>query len=132
MRTGGFIFNSGDLYFQGFSSITLPLASPESIVLFTDLGVGYYLYRASASSGWLTAVAPTAEIHVANPLRSPDPTVDIFGFKDGLKLHNVVDFTLGTTFEFSNRSTLGVGVVTPFTGPKPFDLEAIAQFNFRF
>jgi hypothetical protein len=129
---GGFILTSGDLFLQGFSSITLPLIHPESIVLFNDLGVGYYVYRASGASGWLTAVAPTFEIHIANPLRSPDPTVDIFGFKDGLELHNVVDLTFGSTFEFSNRSVLGVGFVIPVTGPKPFDFEGIAQFNYRF
>ena len=37
-------------------------------------------------------------------------------------LHNVVDFTLGTTIELSRSATIGVGVVVPVTGPKPIDI----------
>jgi hypothetical protein len=29
-------------------------------------------------------------------------------------------------------STLAIGVAAPVTGPRAFDLEAIAQFNLRF
>jgi hypothetical protein len=126
----GFIWNRGDFFVHGFSSITLPLVHAESIVLFNDLGVGYYIYR--GNSGWLKAVAPTFEVHIADPLHQADPRVDIFGLFDKLKLHNVVDFTLGSTFEFANGATLGVGMATPVTGPKPFDFEALAQLNFRF
>jgi hypothetical protein len=128
----GFIFNSGDLFVQGFTSITLPVVHAESIVLFNDLGVGYYVYRATPRAGGLTAVAPTVELHIADPLRSPDPGVDLFGIVDDEKLHNVVDVTLGTTLEFGNRATVGAGLVFPLTGPKPFDMEALVQLNYRF
>lgn len=128
---GGFIMNQGNAFIQGFTSITLPVASAESIVMFNDIGVGYYIYRSDASAGGLTAVAPTVEMHVATPLRDANPAVDL-GVLDGLKIHDVVDFTFGTTFEFGGSSTLGVGVVVPVTGPKPFDMEAIAQLNYRF
>src|SRR5262249_3023933 len=128
----GFILNQGDLFVQGFSSVTLPVARAESIVLFNDLGVGYYAYRAGRGEGGLTAVAPTLELHIENPLRQADPNVEQFGTFDGVKLHNVVDFTLGTTFEFASRATLGLGLVVPVTGPRPFDVEALAQLNYRF
>lgn len=129
---GGFIVNRGDLFVQGFLSVTFPVASAESIVLFTDLGVGYFVYRDASGTGFLTSVAPTFEVHIANPLRTPDPAVDVFGLVDDLKLHNVVDLTLGVTFEFRSAATLGIGIVSPVTGPKPFDVEALAQFNYRF
>jgi len=129
---GGFILSRGDLFIQGFTSITLPVAHAESIVLFNDLGVGYYVYRANERSGGLTAVAPTVELHMANPLRSPDPGVNLFGIVDDEKLHNVIDVTLGTTLEFGARATLGAGLVFPLTGPKPFDVEALVQLNYRF
>jgi hypothetical protein len=128
----GFILNRGDLFFQGFTSITFPVAGVESIVLFTDLGVGYYVYRNNSDSSLLTAVAPTFEIHIADPLRTPDPNVAVFGFFDTEKLHNVIDLTFGATFEFASRATLGAGLVVPVTGPKPFDVEALAQLNYRF
>ena len=128
---GGFIVNRGDFFVQGFVSITAPLASAESIVLFSDVGVGYWLYR-DPEDGLLTGFAPTVEIHVADPLRQADSRVLEFGIFDNLKLHNVVDFTMGGTFEFASRATLGLGLVVPVTGPKPFDVEALAQFNYRF
>ena len=127
----GFIVNRGDLFFQGFTSVTAPIASAESIVFFADVGAGYYLYR-NPNGGLLTGFAPTLELHLADPLRQADPKVLDFGIFDNAKLHNVVDCTLGGTFEFANRATLGVGFVVPFTGPKPFDVEALAQLNDRF
>jgi hypothetical protein len=129
---GAFIYNSGDFFVQGFLSITLPVASVESIVLFTDLGAGYHVYHSNARASWLTDVAPTLEVHVADPLRQANPSVNPFGIFDGLQLNNVVDFTLGTTLEFASRATLGLGVCIPVTGPKPFDVEAIVQLNYRF
>jgi hypothetical protein len=43
-----------------------------------------------------------------------------------------VNFTLGTTVEFFHHGTFGIGVAAPVTGPKPFDVEALAQVNFHF
>jgi hypothetical protein len=43
-----------------------------------------------------------------------------------------VDLTAGATFGLGNRSILALGVVTPVTGPKPFDVEALVQLNIRF
>jgi hypothetical protein len=128
---GAFIYNRGDFFVQGFTSITLPLISTESIVLFNDIGVGYYAYR-NPGAGCLTMVAPTMELHVATPLRQPDGLLANSGLFDGLLLHDVVDFTLGVTFEFAGKTTLGLGVAAPVTGPKPFDFEGIAQLNYRF
>jgi hypothetical protein len=129
---GGFIINRGDFFVQGFTSLILPIARPESIVLFTDVGAGYWLYRDPSASGLLTGVAPTVEVHVSTPLRQANPNVDLFGIFDRLRLHDVVDFTAGVTFELSGRSTLGLGVAVPVTGPKLFEVEGLAQLNWRF
>jgi hypothetical protein len=128
---GAFIVNRGDFFVQGFVSVTAPVAHAESIVFFADTGVGYWMYRDSRG-GLLTAFAPTIELHFADPLRQAEPTVADFGIFDGLKVHNVVDCTVGGTFEFANSATLGFGIVVPFTGPRPFDVEALAQLNYRF
>ena len=128
---GAFIYNSGDLFFQGFMSITAPLLHSESIVLFTDVGVGYWWYR-NPEARLLTALVPTFEIHIANPLRQPDSAVETIGILDTLRLNNVLDLTVGTTLEFGRRTTLGLGLVVPVTGPRPFDVELLAQLNYRF
>jgi hypothetical protein len=120
-----------DLFVQGFGSILFPLGGREAIVLFLDVGAGYYVYHGPAGSP-LTAVAPTLELHLASPLRQGEPTVNVFGLVDDGKFHNVIDVTLGTTFEFANHATLGVGVAVPLTGPKPFSVEALVQLNYRF
>jgi hypothetical protein len=129
----GFILNSGDWFLQGFSSMTLPIAHPESIVSFTDVGVGYWLLRDTGGSGFVSGLAPTFEIHYTAPIRQPDPTATIFGnFVDGQRVHNTVDLTAGATAMFSNRATLGVGLVVPVTGLRPFDVEGTVQLNFLF
>jgi hypothetical protein len=127
----GGILSWGDLFVQGFTSVTLPVAHQEAIVLFNDIGVGYFVYRDKSHSGWLTAIAPTLELHIITPLRQSEFAEEFESIED-LRLHDVVDVTLGTTFEFVNRATLGIGVVTPLTGPRPFDVAALAQLNWRF
>ena len=77
-------------------------------------------------------MAPPLEVHVASPLRQADENINLFGLNDTTRLHNEVNLTFGSTFEFTNRSTLGLGVVIPTTGPIPFDVEAILQYNYRF
>jgi hypothetical protein len=129
----GFILTSGDLYVQGFSSMTLPVARPEAFVSFTDLGVGYYVWRDPSCSRLLSAVVPTVEVHYTAPIRQVDPKANLFGdFVDNLQIHNTIDFTFGTTLEFRNRATLGLGLVIPVTGQRPFDVEGQVQLNMFF
>lgn len=122
----GGIKNMGDLYVHGFSSIVIPTDDRDVVYLFNDIGVGYFLYRATDCDRLITAIVPTFETHISTPLNhrgsdhDPIPGIDI------------VDLTFGTTLGIGQRSTLALGVVTPVTGPKPFDVEALVQFNYRF
>ena len=43
-----------------------------------------------------------------------------------------MNLTYGVNFEYYNRAVLTFGLVTPVTGPKPFDLEALILFNVWF
>ena len=56
----------------------------------------------------------------------------VFRLNDEAGTADVVDLTAGLTLEFSHRTTLVLAAVTPVTGPKPFDIEALAQVNVRF
>ena len=94
--------------------------------LFNDLGVGYFLYRDQACSGWITSVAPTLEVHVNTPLNHRGMNSQPIGADD------IVDFTFGARFGIGARSDLGAAASIPVTGPKPFDVEALVQFNYRF
>jgi hypothetical protein len=118
----GYIWRHGDCFVQGFSSIALRTVRTDQMVWFNDVGVGYFVYR--NHEGVLTAVAPTLELHVNEPIY--DSSLFITGLTD------VIDVTAGTTFELCGRSTLALGVSTPLTAPRPYEYEILAQLNVRF
>ena len=121
----GFIRNRGRFYLQGFKAIDIPTDPHDVTMGYTDLGVGYFLYRNRDPNAWLTSIAPTFETHVNLPLnhrgslRRNDPA----GTPD------VVDLTLGMNFVFGRKSILSIAFVDPVTGPKPFSYEFSALLN---
>ncbi|CAN5490278.1 hypothetical protein BH10PLA2_BH10PLA2_06620 [soil metagenome] len=118
-----------DLFLQGFFAGDFPTDQSDVTMFFSDVGLGYFLLRRGQDSpNILTAIVPTFEVHVNNPLnhRGAFNGYDVVGTAD------VVNLTTGVTFEINHRSTFTVGIVTPVTGPKPFDIEALAQVNWSF
>jgi hypothetical protein len=73
----------------------------------------------------LTAVVPTFEVHVNDPLNHRDWNNRF----DAGAVPDVVNLTYGINFTFNRRSILTFGLVTPVTGPRPFDYEALILFN---
>ncbi len=125
----GYIYNQGDFYIHGFTAIDAPVNPNDAMLLYQDIGFGYFLLRSEAGSDeFLTAVAPTFEIHCNIPLNHRDPfsKTDISGTAD------VVNLTYGLNMEFRHTSVLTVGFVNPVTSPKPFDFEVLVLFNWRF
>jgi hypothetical protein len=123
----GYLWKGNSCYLQGFAALDVPSAG-EATVLFNDVGVGYYLYRAPGTGRRLSAVAPTVELHVATPLSqrgSPD-------LRDPTRLPDFIDLTTGVNVDLFRRTRLGVGVVTPLTGPRPFDVEVVVQVRCGF
>src|SRR5262249_20066000 len=41
----GYIFNFGNFYVHGFSSVVVPTDSQDVTLLLNDIGVGYWIYR---------------------------------------------------------------------------------------
>ena len=124
----GYIWNRGNFYLQGFSAFEFPVNQNQVTEMFNDVGVGYFVLRSDDPHRFLTAVAPTFEVHVNSPLnhRAFDNPNETAGTAD------VVNLTTGVNFEFSHNSVLTLGFVTPVTGPRPFSYEALVLFNFRF
>ena len=127
----GYIDSQDDFFVRGFSSVMPLIASAQSIVLFNDIGVGYWVYRDRSGTSSSTGIAPMLEVHVLTPLKQADPNGNLFGTLDGLRHSDIVNITLGTTVEFSSGATIGIGMVSPLSGPKPFDIEALIQLNYR-
>jgi hypothetical protein len=122
----GYVYNAGNAYVQGFTSLAVPTDARDVTLLFNDIVVGYWAYRNNCSESFLQGVVPDLECHVNTPLnhRGLDSSGPL-GFPD------TVDITAGSFFIF-RRAVLGLAVGVPLTGPKPFDVEGVANFNIRF
>jgi hypothetical protein len=124
----GGIWALGDWYVHGFSSIDIATDSHDVTYWFNDIGVGYFLYKDSGNNRRVTAVVPTLEVHLTDPLNHRGA----FRLTDLAATSDVVDITAGVTVELNHRSTLALGFVTPVTGPKPFSWEVLVQLNYAF
>ena len=121
----GYIWRRDRFYLHGFSAIDTPASLRLATLLYNDVGIGYLVRRSADPRDWLTAVAPTFEVHVNTPLTHGDWT----NRNDPGGVPNVVNLTYGINFEFRRCSILTFGLVTPVTGPKPFDYEALILLN---
>ena len=124
----GYYYKAGRFYLQGFESIAVPLDERDVVLSYSDMGIGYFVYQNNAANAWITAIAPTFEVHVNIPLthRGVFNPYDIAGTAD------VVDLTYGTNILFGRKSLLSTALATPVTGPRPFNLEASALFNYYY
>lgn len=120
----GYIRNFDRFYVQGFHSLVAPTDARDVALLFNDVGVNYWLYRGGAD-GLVSAVVPTFEVHVTTPLNQRTMDGPIF-------VPDIVTLTGGVHLGLRGNSSLSLGVVTPISGPRPFNIEAFAQFNWRF
>jgi hypothetical protein len=121
----GYIWSRDRFYLHGFLAIDTPASLSLPIMVYNDVGIGYFVFKSSDPMDWLTAIAPTFEVHVNDPLTHNDWT----NRNDPGAAPNVVNLTSGINFQFSHRSILTLGLVTPVTGPKPFDYEALILLN---
>lgn len=125
----GFIYNWDQFYTQNFTSVIVPTDSRDVLLGTSSLGVGYWLYRATDPTALVTYVTPVVEGHVTVPFNHrglDNSTAAIVGFPDTLVLTNGLHVGLGA------HSNLALGVAVPLTGPKIFNVEGIAQLNWRF
>jgi hypothetical protein len=118
----GALYNINRAYVQGFSSISVPTESQFVTLAFNDIGIGYWLYR--NSSGLVSSVVPTFETHINTPLDHRQPGGSIF-------VPDIVDMTCGAHVGIGRHAIMTFAVGAPVTGPKPFDVEGIAQLNYR-
>jgi hypothetical protein len=121
----GYLVNFGPLYVHGFTAMVVPTDSQDVTVFFEDLGIGYRLFEAPDAGTLLTSITPTLEVHAAIPLnhRSGDDLIEV---------SDIVSFTGGVHFGIGPRSILTLGVNAPVTGPTPYHVEAMVQYNLRF
>ncbi|WP_145952222.1 hypothetical protein [Paludisphaera borealis] len=121
----GYIFNFGDFYIQGFSAFDFTSSARDVTLMFNDVGIGYYAYRANDPNSFLTAIVPTFEAHVNSPFTHRDwkNRYDVVGSAD------VVNLTYGLNFQLQRTAIFSTALVTPVTGPRPFDAELAVFLN---
>ncbi len=122
----GGIRTLGNAYVLGFSSIAVPTDSRDTTFLFNDLQVGYQLYQDRTGTRFLRSITPIAEVHVNTPLNNRGIRCLPIGMSD------IVSFTTGTTLGLGQRSYLNLGTNVPVTGPRPYGVEALIQFNWQY
>jgi hypothetical protein len=120
----GGIANFGDFFLMGFSSFVIPTDSRDVLFWANDLSLGYRAY--SCNEGLITSITPMLEGHLITPLNHRGINTFPIGLQD------IFDVTFATRFGIGQQATLGLGLVVPLTGPKPFDWEAQVQFNYNF
>jgi hypothetical protein len=116
------------LYFLGFEAVNVPLNTHDVTTLYNDYALGYFVYRTQDRRDLIQGIAPTFEVHINDPLNHRD----IFNPKDKAGAADIVDFTSGVNIFFKNKVQLGMAVVTPVTGPRPFSIESLAFLNVYF
>jgi Putative MetA-pathway of phenol degradation len=124
----GYICNLGNFFVHGFSALDIPTDSNDATFLFTDIGVGIHLNHSRDSQRCITDIIPTFEVHMTNPLNHRGS----FNLADPVGSSDQLDLTMGVTLELYGHSTLALGLCTPVTGPRPYDVEALVQFNWYF
>jgi hypothetical protein len=118
----GCLWQRGNFFVHGFSSVGVPTNDVLPVMLFNDLGIGY---RFECDMGPVTAVVPTFEVHVNTPLNHRDEG-------DPERRRDSVDLTAGAHFMLGDKATFGLAVGTTVTHPRLFDVEALASLNVRF
>ena len=124
----GYYYARENFFLHGFSAFDMPVNFLNPLMMYNDLGIGYYLRRDPDATRFLTAIVPTFETHINTPLNHRDP----YNVFDKAGTPDVVNLTVGINFEFYRRSVLTFGLVEAVTGPRPFDLEAVMLLNIRF
>jgi hypothetical protein len=76
----------------------------------------------------ISTVVPTVEVHANSPLNHRST----YSLRDPSRTATSVNITSRLNLEIRGNSLFTIGLATPTTGPRPFDVEAIALFNYRF
>ena len=124
----GYLLIRDRFYLHGFLSLSVPSSVRDVTMVYNDLGIGYFVYRSTDPDSALTSVAPTFEVHINSPLTHRD----WFNANDPTGTADIVDLTYGLNATFYRQSVITLGMVTPVTGPRPFNYEAVLLFNWRF
>lgn len=120
----GYIWNVDRFFVQAFHSVVVPTDSRDTTLLFNDIALNFWLYRAGGDR-FVTYLVPMIEVHVTTPLNHRSGEAPI-------QVPDVVALTSGLHIGLGANTTFSIGLATPVTGPRVYNVEAIAVLNWRF
>ncbi len=123
-----YLWRKDRFYLQGFSGFDFPANNADVTLMYNDIGIGYFLYQNPDTSRFITAIAPTFEVHVNTPFNHRNP----FNTFDPAASTYVTNLTYGLNVLMYGRAQVTAALVTPVSSPKPFDSEFALLFNFYF
>jgi hypothetical protein len=112
-------------FLHGFEQFDIP-ANDDGYRLQSDVGVGYWIRR-NDPTRLVTALAPTAELHLYTPFDSSPG-----GDSEGLPSDHALNATLGLTMFFGPADSLAIGVGLPLLGGRQYEWEGHLHFVHRF
>lgn len=119
----GYVLALDRFYVHAFHSVLVPTNSADVTLLANDVGFGYRLVERETARGTF-ALIPTIEAHVTTPLTHRDGTGAFFA-------NDMVVLTGGSHFVIG-PGVLTLGVATPVTGPRPFQVESQVRLNWYY
>jgi hypothetical protein len=155
----GYLWNTPSFYVQGFSSYVFSVDGRLPDLFTSDIGVGWWLYRAPVGPARSNAFADRNLPAQLNAFDYPPPRSNAFsdspagvpflsGFVPTIEAHlnkpvegrstdlirtlDSVVVTGGAHFLLLNSCNLGIGFGTPVTGPRAFDWGVFAQLNINY
>ncbi|MCE9567698.1 MAG: hypothetical protein K8U57_37330 [Planctomycetes bacterium] len=117
----GAVHTMGRGYIQGITNVVIPSDSRDVLLFGHSFALGYQLIQ---GSGVVPTVTPTFETHIRLPLNDRNPNGLIY-------LQDQVNLTGGAHFRW-NRFTMSGAACIPVVGPRPWNIEALANVNYRF
>ena len=100
----------------------VPTDRRDITLLANSLGAGYWLYRADGDR-MLQGIIPVVEVHVRTPLNGRDPNGTVY-------MQDQVNVTGGLHLRFPRARSAARCACR--LSPRPWNVEAIANFTFRF
>jgi hypothetical protein len=120
----GYILNSDRFFLNAFHSVVAPTDRRDVTLLFNDVGLNFWLYRAGPDRT-LNYIVPLVEAHLTTPLnhRSSDSLIYV---------PDTLVITSGVNIGLMRNANLSLGIATPVTGPRIFNIETFMSLNWRF
>jgi uncharacterized protein YdeI (BOF family) len=108
-------------YVQGVSALIVPTSRRDTTLWTNSLAAGWWLYQAPPDR-FLRGVVPVLELHVRTPLNNRNREGVVF-------VPDMLNVTSGIHLRFP-RAVLGAAVSVPTIAPRPWNVEAVANFTF--